>query len=96
MPGLGDKDILFLRNHGVIVTGPPWRRPTTTSTISSARRWCRCWRCRPAGRLHNIDEATGPAHGHQIADDTQQALLHFESLKRMLDRDEPGWRRLAA
>ena len=27
----------------------PWPRPTTISIISSARRWCRCWRCRPAG-----------------------------------------------
>ncbi len=27
-----------------------WPRPTTISIISSVRRWCRCWRCRPAGR----------------------------------------------
>jgi len=27
---------------------------------------------------------------------TEQAILHFESLKRMLDRDEPGWRKLSA
>ena len=93
---LGDKDILFLRNHGVIVSGRPSRRPTTISTISSARRWCRCWRCRPAGRCTISTRRwprTRPARSPARA---QQALLHFESLKRLLDRDEPGWRRLAA
>jgi hypothetical protein len=46
--------------------------------------------------LHNIDEAMVAHAARQIANDTQQAFLHFESLKRLLDRDEPGWRRLAA
>ena len=42
------------------------------------------------------DEATVAHAARQIANDTQQALLHFEALKRLLDREEPGWRRLAA
>jgi ribulose-5-phosphate 4-epimerase/fuculose-1-phosphate aldolase len=47
--------------------------------------------------LHNIDAKLAEHTANQIADgESQQALLHFESLKRMLDRDEPGWRRLAA
>jgi hypothetical protein len=46
--------------------------------------------------LHNIDEALAEHTAHQIAGEAQQAFLHFESLKRMLDRDEPGWRKLAA
>jgi hypothetical protein len=41
--------------------------------------------------LHLIDEATARQTAGLIAEDTQQAFLHFESLKRMLDRDEPGW-----
>src|ERR1044072_6707780 len=47
--------------------------------------------------LHNIDAALAEHTANQIAgDESKQALLHFESLKRMLDRDEPGWRRLSA
>jgi hypothetical protein len=46
--------------------------------------------------LHNIDEALAEHTARQIAGEAQQAFLHFESLKRLLDRDEPGWRRLAA
>jgi hypothetical protein len=29
-----------------------------------------------------------------MAEDSEQAVLHFEALKRMLDRDEPGWSRI--
>jgi hypothetical protein len=46
--------------------------------------------------LHNIDAALAERTFNQIADGAQQAFLHFDSLKRMLDRDEPGWRTLAA
>jgi hypothetical protein len=46
--------------------------------------------------LHIIDETLAEHTATQMAGEPQQALLHFESLKRMLDRDEPGWSRLAA
>ena len=46
--------------------------------------------------LHNIDDALVEDTARQTAADCQQAILHFESLKRLLDRDEPGWRQLAA
>jgi hypothetical protein len=32
----------------------------------------------------------------QIAGESQQAFLHFESLKRLLDRDEPDWQKPTA
>jgi hypothetical protein len=28
----------------------------------------------------------------QIEGERQQSVLHFEARKRLLDRDEPGWR----
>ena len=46
--------------------------------------------------LANIDDKLAAYTAAQIAGEAQQAFLHFDSLKRMLDRDEPGWRRLAA
>ena len=46
--------------------------------------------------LHIIDEALAEHTAKQMEGEPQQALLHFESLKRMLDRDEPGWSKLAA
>jgi hypothetical protein len=31
----------------------------------------------------------------QIESERQQSTLHFEALKRLLDRHEPGWSRLS-
>ena len=42
--------------------------------------------------LQLIDEALARRTAKQIAEDIEQAGLHFEALKRLLDRDEPGWR----
>ena len=32
--------------------------------------------------------------GAQIVSERQQSELHFAALKRLLDREEPGWSRL--
>ena len=47
--------------------------------------------------LLNIDDTLAQRTLNQIVDGvSEQAILHFESLKRMLDREEPGWRKLSA
>jgi hypothetical protein len=43
--------------------------------------------------LHVVDEASARHTAAQMVGEAQQAFLHFESLKRLLDRDEPGWRK---
>ena len=93
---LGDKDILFLRNHGVIVTGRSVAQAYDDLYYIERTAMVQVLAMQTGRPLHNVDEATVAHAARQIADDTQQALLHFESLKRLLDRDEPGWRRLAA
>jgi hypothetical protein len=47
-------------------------------------------------KLANIDDKLAAYTAAQIAGEAQQAFLHFESLKRLLDRDEPGWDELQA
>lgn len=93
---LGDKDILFLRNHGVIVTGRSVAQAYDDLYYLERTAMVQVLAMQTGRPLHNIDEATVAHAARQIANDTQQAFLHFESLKRLLDRDEPGWRRLAA
>jgi ribulose-5-phosphate 4-epimerase/fuculose-1-phosphate aldolase len=93
---LGDKDILFLRNHGVIVTGRSVAQAYDDLYYIERTAMVQVLAMQTGRPLHNVDEATVAHAARQIANDTQQALLHFESLKRLLDRDEPGWRRLAA
>jgi ribulose-5-phosphate 4-epimerase/fuculose-1-phosphate aldolase len=93
---LGDKDILFLRNHGVIVTGRSVAQAYDDLYYLERTSMVQVLAMQTGRPLHNIDEAMVAHAARQIANDTQQAFLHFESLKRLLDRDEPGWRRLAA
>jgi ribulose-5-phosphate 4-epimerase/fuculose-1-phosphate aldolase len=93
---LGDKDILFLRNHGVIVTGRTVAQAYDDLYYLERTAMVQVLAMQTGRPLHTVDEATVAHAARQIANDTQQALLHFESLKRLLDRDEPGWRRLAA
>jgi ribulose-5-phosphate 4-epimerase/fuculose-1-phosphate aldolase len=93
---LGDKDILFLGNHGVIVTGPTVAQAYDDLYYLERTAMVQVLAMQTGRPLRNIDEALAEHTARQIASDAQQAFLHFESLKRLLDRDEPGWRRLAA
>ena len=93
---MGDKDILFLRNHGVIVSGPTVAQAYDDLYYLERTAMVQVLAMQTGRPLHHVDDAVVAHAARQIANDTQQALLHFESLKRLLDRDEPGWRRLAA
>ena len=41
--------------------------------------------------LRIVPENIAAKTGRQMNGESQQAELHLEALKRMLDRDEPGW-----
>ncbi len=89
---MGDKDILFLRNHGVIVSGRTVARAYDDLYYLERTAMVQVLAMQTGRPLHTVDEALARHAARQIADDTRQAELHFEALKRMLDRDEPGWR----
>jgi ribulose-5-phosphate 4-epimerase/fuculose-1-phosphate aldolase len=94
---MAGKDILFLRNHGVIVSGPTVAQTYDDLYYLERAAMVQVLAMQTGKPLHNIDATLAEHAANQIAaDESQQALLHFESLKRLLDRDEPGWRRLAA
>ena len=93
---MGDKDILFLRNHGVIVSGPTVAQAYDDLYYLERAAMVQVLAMQTGHKLANIDDKLAAYTAAQIAGEAQQAFLHFESLKRLLDRDEPGWRRLAA
>ena len=89
-----DADVLFLANHGVIVCGP---------TVAAAfddlyylERACMLQvLAMGTGRpLRVVPERVAMKTGQQMAEDSEQTALHFAAIKRMLDRDEPGWSRI--
>jgi ribulose-5-phosphate 4-epimerase/fuculose-1-phosphate aldolase len=89
---MGDADILFLKNHGVMVTGP---------TIAEA--WDDLYYLERAAEAQVKAESTGrrlkpipPAiaartQAQMRAGDAESARLHLESVKRILARTEPDF-----
>jgi len=89
---LGDNDILFMKNHGVMVCAP---------TIAEA--WDDLYyleraadvqiRAMSTGRpLHPVPDDVARMTARQIREgDAASAALHLESIKRMLDSHSPGY-----
>ena len=91
---MGDKDILFLRNHGIIVSGQTVPQAYHDLYYLERAAMVQVLAMQTGKKLLNIDDKLAADTAKQIADDKILAILHFESLKRMFDREEPDWRRL--
>ena len=89
---MGDADIAFMRNHGVLVTG-----------ASVAEAWDDLYYLERAAQAQWLAESTGrplkvvptqvaQATARQMREgDRESARLHLESVKRMLAREEPDY-----
>jgi ribulose-5-phosphate 4-epimerase/fuculose-1-phosphate aldolase len=91
---MGDKEILFLRNHGVIVSGTTVAQAYDDLYYLERAAMVQMLAMQTGRPLHNVSDEMAAHTNRQMAGEAQQSFLHFESLKRMLDRDEPGWRKL--
>ena len=89
-----EADVLFLANHGVIVCG---------ATVAAAfddlyylERACmlQVLAMGTGKPLRLVAERVAGLTARQMAEDSEQTALHFAAIKRMLDRDQPGWSRL--
>lgn len=90
--GLGHADVLFLANHGIIVTGRDMA--TAFDDLYYLERACmmQVMAMGTGQPLRMVPESVAMKTGRQMAEESGQAALHFAALKRLLDRDEPGWR----
>jgi ribulose-5-phosphate 4-epimerase/fuculose-1-phosphate aldolase len=89
---LGDADIVFMKNHGVMVVGP-----------SIAEAWDDLYYLERAAEVQRLAMATGrpiKPVPHELAQatynqmregDRESARLHLESIKRILLREQPGF-----
>ena len=93
-----NKPVMFLRNHGMIVAGKTvaqayddlyyLERAAMVQVMANRR---------PAARWQVILDPGGRAHrAPDVRREPAAIDYHFAALKRLLDRDELGWRRLAA
>ncbi len=87
---MGDADIAFMRNHGVLVTGPSiaaaWDDLYYLERAAQAQ-----WLAESSGRrLKPVSPAMAEATARQMREgDGESARLHLESIKRVLMKDEP-------
>lgn len=93
MRALGNKSVLFLANHGVIVTGPDMSL-AFDDLYYLERTAQNQWLAMSMGRpLRMIPEAIARKTAQQYQEmGNQQARPHFAALKRILDREEPEYR----
>jgi ribulose-5-phosphate 4-epimerase/fuculose-1-phosphate aldolase len=89
-----DADVLFLANHGVIVCGPSVAAAFDDLYYLERACMLQVMAMGTGKPLRIVPERIAGLTGRQMAEDSEQTLLHFAAIKRMLDRDEPGWSRM--
>lgn len=91
---LGKADVMFMSNHGVMVCGD--RIDYAFDDLYYLERCCLVQvLAESTGRkLKRVPDAVAAEAARVIGGERQQSELHFAALKRLLDRDEPGWSRL--
>jgi ribulose-5-phosphate 4-epimerase/fuculose-1-phosphate aldolase len=87
-------DVLFLANHGVIVGGDSvaW----AFDDLYYLERACMVQvLAQSTGKqLKRLSHSVASATAKQMAGEREQSDLHFAALKRILDKEDPGWSRL--
>lgn len=87
---LGDADVVFLRNHGVIVTGPTIAEAWDDLYYLERAAQAQVLALSTGRPLRPVDPEIARATVAQMrAGDPESARLHLESMKRVLARTEP-------
>ena len=89
-----EADVLFLANHGVIVCGPTVALAFDDLYYLERACMLQVLAMGTGKPLRMVPERIAGLTGEQMAQDGEQAEQHFAAIKRMLDRDQPGWSRL--
>ncbi len=91
---LGEKRILFLANHGVIVVGPDIATAFDDLYYLERAAAAQVLAMSTGRKLRLVGDNLARATAAQIvADQPLYARLHFDALKRILDRAAPEYRR---
>jgi len=88
---LKDADILFLANHGVIVRGLSVAQAFDDLYYLERASMLQIIAQSMGKRLRVVPDEIAKHTAKQMTGESQQAKLHFEALKRILHREEPGW-----
>ena len=87
-------DVLFLANHGVIVCGTSVSYAFDDLYYLERACMLQVLAHGTGGRLKVVPGEIAAATRAQMDAERRQSDLHLAALKRILDRDEPGWSKL--
>jgi ribulose-5-phosphate 4-epimerase/fuculose-1-phosphate aldolase len=91
---LDGNDVMFMASHGVTVVGRSvaWAFDDLYYLERACMHQVLAVQAAGGRPLRRVPDAVCAATAAQIAGERQQSDLFMASVKRMLDRDEPGWR----
>jgi ribulose-5-phosphate 4-epimerase/fuculose-1-phosphate aldolase len=89
-------DVMFMASHGVTVVGPSvaWAFDDLYYLERACMHQALAMQLAGGRPLQRVPDALCERVGAQIAGERQQSDLFFASIRRMLDREEPGWSEL--
>ena len=88
---MGNADVVFMQHHGVLVCGENMAYAYDDLYYVERSAMVQVLAQSTGGKLKQVDAEKVARTAKQIASERQQSSLHFEALKRLLDREEPGW-----
>jgi ribulose-5-phosphate 4-epimerase/fuculose-1-phosphate aldolase len=91
---MAGKEVMFMASHGVTVTGSSlaWAFDDLYYLERACMHQALAQQAAGGRELRVVGEADCRAIAAQIAGERAQSDLFFAAIKRLLDRDQPGWR----
>ncbi len=91
---MAGKEVMFMASHGVTVTGASlaWAFDDLYYLERACMHQTLAQQVAAGRPLRVVSEAHCRAIAAQIAGERAQSDLFFSAIKRLLDRDQPGWR----
>lgn len=88
---LGNGDIAFLAHHGVLVCGESVAYAFDDLYYLERSCMVQIIAMSSGRKLKHAPQHLVEQAARQIESERQQSVLHFDALKRILDREQPGW-----
>ncbi len=93
---VADADVIFMASHGVTVVGQSvaWAFDDMYYLERACMHQVLAVQAAGGRPLRRVPDALADLVGRQIAGERQQSDMFLASIKRMLDREQPGWSEL--
>jgi len=90
---VADADVIFMASHGVTVVGQSvaWAFDDMYYLERACMHQVLAVQAAGGRPLRRVPDALADLVGRQIAGERQQSDMFLASIKRMLDREQPGW-----